>query len=151
MREYDFAMASKLTAAAAGATLALLQVMICVAQEAPPPAQPHDVPVIQANLGDCSVEIKVTDTALKPVYKADISTQLRYGFGGFHHLDLEVETNIDGRARFEGLTNKARMPLAFDVLYESRYAVVVVDLTQKCHAVERSVLPDKRPEPTASE
>jgi hypothetical protein len=144
-------MASKLTVPAACAIVAVLLAATCMAQEAAPPAQPHDVPVIQANLGDCSVEIKVTDTALKPVYKADISTQLRYGFGGFHHLDLEVETNVDGLARFESLTNKARMPLTFDVLYEGRHAVVVVDLTDKCHAVERSVLPDKRPEPPPSE
>jgi hypothetical protein len=117
---------------------------ISFAQETARPAQPHDVPVIQANLGDCSVEITVTDTALKPVYKADVSTQLRYGFGGFHHLDLEVETNVDGRVRFEGLTRKARMPLTFNVLYDGRLAVVVVDLAEKCETMERSVLPDKR-------
>ncbi len=122
-----------------------------IAQEPASPTQSHEVPVVQANLGDCSTEIMVTDTALKPVYKADVSTQLRYGFGGFHHLDLEVATNVDGRARFAGLTPKARMPLTFDVLYEDRHTVVVVDLTQKCQAVERAVLPDKRPDAGAPE
>jgi hypothetical protein len=101
--------------------------------------------VVDGERGDCSVEITVTDSALKPVYKADISVELRYGFGGFHHLDLEVATNVDGRAKFAGLTDKARMPLDFNVLYEDRQAVVVVNLKDKCHAVERAVLPDRRP------
>jgi hypothetical protein len=130
--------------AAVAGTMLLLTAGMAAAQESTPPAQSHDVPVVHGERGDCSVEITVTDTALKPVYKAYISTQLRYGFGGFHHLDLEVQTNIDGKARFDGLMKKARMPLDFDVLYDDRHTVVVVDLNEKCHAVERAVLPDKK-------
>jgi hypothetical protein len=131
-------------AAAAAVILIGAQALLAAPGNAPVP-QSHEVPVVKAELGDCSVEIKVTDTALKPVYKATISTQLRYGFGGFHHLDLEVQTNLDGQARFASLSPKARMPLRFDVRYEDRLATVVVDLRDKCNAVERAVLPDKRP------
>jgi hypothetical protein len=111
-------------------------------QPAPPPS--NEVPVVDGGRGDCAVEVTVTDTALRPIYAATVSTELHYGFGGFHHLSLEVATNADGRARFAGLTNKARMPLSFNVLYKGRQTVLVVDLNHTCHAVERAVLPDKR-------
>jgi hypothetical protein len=109
---------------------------------APPPS--NEIPVVDAARGNCAVEVRVTDTALRPVYAATVSTELHYGFGGFHRLSLEVATNVDGRARFAGLTNKARMPLNFNVLYKGRQTVLVIDLNHTCHAVERAVLPDKR-------
>ena len=122
----------------------LLLTAISAAQQSPP-TDPHKVPVISANLGDCSVEILVTDSASKPVYGATISVHMRYGFGGFHKMDLEIGTNVDGRARFEGLSDRARMPLEFTVRYQQRETTVPVDLKKKCHASETAVLPDKPP------
>ena len=101
------------------------------------------VPEISGNLGGCSVEIRVIDSAGKPVYGAQVSVHMRYGFGGFHRLDLQVGTNSEGRARFVGLTERARMPLSFYADYHGRETVVPVDLRNKCHQKQDAAIPDK--------
>jgi len=101
------------------------------------------VPEISGNLGGCSVEIHVIDSAGKPVYGAQVSVHIRYGFGGFHRLDLQVGTNSDGFARFVGLTERARMPLSFYADYHQRETVVPVDLRQNCHQKQDAAIPDK--------
>ncbi|HJS99439.1 MAG TPA: hypothetical protein VJ756_10125 [Terriglobales bacterium] len=101
------------------------------------------VPEISGNLGGCSVEIHVIDSAGKPVYGAQISVHIRYGFGGFHRLDLQIGTNTDGFARFIGLTERARMPLSFYADYHGRETVVPVDLRQNCHQKQNAAIPDK--------
>ncbi|HTM88845.1 MAG TPA: hypothetical protein VL155_11610, partial [Terriglobales bacterium] len=51
------------------------------------PSNPAEkVPEISGNLGGCSVEVRVIDSAGKPVYGAQVSVHIRYGFGGFHRL-----------------------------------------------------------------
>lgn len=101
------------------------------------------VPEISGNLGGCSVEIHVIDSAGKPVYGAQVSVHIRYGFGGFHRLDLQIGTNTDGLARFVGLTDRARMPLSFYADYHGRETVVPVDLRQNCHQKQDAAIPDK--------
>ncbi|HET7748699.1 MAG TPA: hypothetical protein VFK81_04915 [Terriglobales bacterium] len=101
------------------------------------------VPEISGNLGGCSVEIHVIDSAGKPVYGAQVSVHIRYGFGGFHRLDLQIGTNTDGLARFVGLTERARMPLSFYADYHGRETVVPVDLRQNCHQKQDAAIPDK--------
>lgn len=101
------------------------------------------VPEISGNLGGCSVEVRVIDSAGKPVYGAQVSVHMRYGFGGFHRLDLQIGTNSDGRARFVGLTERARMPLSFYADYQGRETVVPVDLRQNCHQKQDAAIPDK--------
>jgi hypothetical protein len=108
------------------------------------PSNPSEkVPEISGNLGGCSVEIHVIDSAGKPVYGAQISVHIRYGFGGFHRLDLQIGTNTDGFARFIGLTERARMPLSFYADYHGRETVVPVDLRQNCHQKQNAAIPDK--------
>ena len=101
------------------------------------------VPEISGNLGGCSVEIHVIDSAGKPVYGAQVSVHIRYGFGGFHRLDLQIGTNTDGFARFVGLTERARMPLSFYADSHGRETVVPVDLRQNCHQKQDAAIPDK--------
>ena len=108
------------------------------------------VPEISGNLGGCSVEVRAIDSAGKPVYGAQVSVHMRYGFGGFHRLDLQIGTNSDGRARFVGLTERARMPLSFYADYHGRETVVPVDLRQNCHQKQDATIPDK-PAPPAQE
>ena len=108
------------------------------------------VPEISGNLGGCSVEIHVIDSAGKPVYGAQVSVHIRYGFGGFHRLDLQVGTNSDGFTRFVGLTERARMPLSFYADYHDRETVVPVDLRQNCHQKQDAAIPDK-PAPPSQE
>jgi hypothetical protein len=108
------------------------------------------VPEISGNLGGCSVEIRVIDSAGKPVYGAQVSVHIRYGFGGFHRLDLQIGTNSDGLARFVGLTERARMPLSFYADYHGRETVVPVDLRSNCHQKQDASIPDK-PSPPPQE
>src|SRR4051812_27215274 len=99
-----------------------------VAQDEPKlPQQPDtNTPVISADLGDCTADITVTGSKLKPIYNAKIATQIKYGFAGFHRLNLEIYTNADGQARFEGLPERPRAPLSFDVTYQGRSTAVIV-------------------------
>lgn len=105
------------------------------------------VPEISGNVGGCSVEVRVIDSAGKPVYGAQVSVHMRYGFGGFHRLDLQIGTNSEGRARFVGLTERARMPLSFYADYHGRETVVPVDLRQNCHQKQDAAIPDKAAPP----
>ncbi len=106
------------------------------------------VPEISGNLGGCSVEVRVIDSAGKPVYAAQVSVHMRYGFGGFHRLDLQIGTNSEGRARFVGLTERARMPLSFYADFHGRETVIPVDLRQNCHQKQDAAIPDKPAPPT---
>ena len=125
--------------------LALLLLVYIHAFPAQNPNDPaHQVPVVNAGLGDCAVEFHVTDGQLKPLYGAQISVHMRYGFAGFHKMDLQVSTNVDGRGRFEGLTERARMPLEFNLEAPQRQPNgVAVDLREKCKSVQEVVLPAK--------
>jgi hypothetical protein len=114
------------------------------------PSPSEKVPEISGNLGGCSVEIHVIDSAGKSVYGAQVSVHIRYGFGGFHRLDLQIGTNSDGFARFVGLTERARMPLSFYADYHGRETVVPVDLRQNCHQKQDAAIPDK-PAPPSQE
>jgi hypothetical protein len=104
------------------------------------------IPEISGNLGGCSVEIHVIDSSGKPVYGAQVSVHIRYGFGGFHRLDLQIGTDSNGFARFVGLTERARMPLSFYADYHGRETVVPADLRQNCHQKQDAAIPD-RPAP----
>lgn len=112
-------------------------------QKSAPSNPAEKVPEISGNLGACSVEVRVIDSAGKPVYGAQVSVHIRYGFGGFHRLDLQIGTNSDGLSRFVGLSERARMPLSFYADYHGRETVVPVDLRQNCHQKQDAAIPDK--------
>jgi hypothetical protein len=69
---------------------------------------PHEVPVMDGDAGPCSVAFTVTDPKGAPVYDARIKVHIEYGFGGFHRLDLEAATNVDGKTQFKGLPKKVK-------------------------------------------
>jgi len=96
-------------------------------------AAPQEIPVVKANLGDCSADFVVRDADAKPVYNATIHVRVRYGFMSVKRSDLEVGTNADGRARIEGLPSKAR-PLAYDVRKGDARAEATQNVEEKCHA-----------------
>ncbi len=124
----------------------LLFASIVIAQDSPKPAakDANQVPIITSDLGgECSTEIRVTDVKDKPIYNAKVSLEIKYGFGGFHHDTLEVYTNVDGRARFEGLPRKSRGPYAFVASYKDRSNTVVVEPRDNCHASVTVVLPNE--------
>jgi hypothetical protein len=111
------------------ALLALLMMLMLPLQDGA-----ADLAVLKANLGgDCSADFTVTDAAAKPIYAASIRVRVRYGAFGIKRADLEVGTGSDGRARIEGLPNKAR-PMTYTIEKGDRHTSVDQDVAQTCHA-----------------
>lgn len=92
-----------------------------------------ELAVLKAGLGSCSADFTVKDAGGKAVYAALIHVRVRYGFGGIKRADLEVGTNSDGKARIEGLPDKAR-PLAYDIKKGDSSATADQDVETTCHA-----------------
>jgi hypothetical protein len=97
-------------------------------------AQEQEVPVVRADIGPCSADFTVTDSESKPLYDAKIHVQVRYGFLSKRKTDLEVGTNSDGKARFEGLPEKAKKPWVFHIRHEKLSKSVAQDPASECHA-----------------
>lgn len=94
---------------------------------------PQEVPVLKANLGDCSADFVVHGADAQPVYNATIHVRVRYGFMSLKRSDLEIGTNADGKARIEGLPAKAK-PLAYDVRKGEAKAEATQNVEEMCHA-----------------
>lgn len=98
------------------------------------PAKPPDVTLMKANLGgSCSADFTVKDADGKPVYAAMVHVKVRYGFAGVKRADLEVGTSSEGKARIEGLPDKAR-PMTWDIRKDEKKAEVTQDVSDTCHA-----------------
>src|SRR5581483_85386 len=111
--------------------------MLCVtgtavhAHQAQATVAHNPVPVISGEIGTCSVEFVVTDATGTPVYNAKIRVHIAYGFLNLRKLDLEIGTNSDGEARFEGLPNKGKA-LHFQAAEGDREGRASYNLTQTC-------------------
>ena len=98
------------------------------------PDKVPDVTIMKAALGgSCSADFTVKDEAGKPVYGANVHVRVRYGFAGIKRADLDVETSSTGKARVEGLPDKAK-PLEWDVQKELKRASVEQLVDDKCNA-----------------
>jgi len=95
---------------------------------------PHSVPVVDAGLGSCSADFTITGTDNKPVYSAKVKVHIAYGFGSFHKLDLEVGTNVDGKARFTGLPERLKKGLFFEASEGDRTGNAFDDPSKTCKA-----------------
>lgn len=105
---------------------------IALAQQ-PPEAPRPEMAVLKAGLGACSADFTVKDSDGMPVNAATIHVKVRHGMMGIKRMDLEVTTNIEGKARIEGLPAKAR-PLAYDIQKAGRKAVAGQNLSKNCQA-----------------
>ena|SRR5579864_4345699 len=110
--------------------LALLLISPALAQ-AP---DPHSVPAVDAALGPCSADFTITDTDKKPVYNAKVRVRIAYGFLSAHKLDLEVGTNVDGKARFTGLPDRLKHGLFFEATEGDRTGNAFDDTSNTCKA-----------------
>ncbi len=119
--------------------LSLFAASLCAGTQ----AGTNEVPVIDAGMGSCTADIAVMDSGHHAIYKANISTRIRSGFAGVKKLDLEVGTNVDGKARFTGLPERPRDVLQFTADYEGRSNTVLLDSQKDCHASLSVFLPDK--------
>jgi hypothetical protein len=75
----------------------------------PTPAEVQ-VPVIKGDVGTCTADFAIRDSENKPIYDAKIRVSIRYGFMGQRKIELEIGTNSDGKARFEGLPDPRKKP-----------------------------------------
>ena len=101
------------------------------AQQPPPEAPKPDLAIISARLGPCSADFTVTDADGKPVYAAIVHVRIRYGFMSIKRMDLEVGTNSEGKARVEGLPEKAK-PLIYDVTKDTKKGTAQQDVAAAC-------------------
>lgn len=120
--------------ALAAAVLLLLLSGISVA------ADTQEVPVVKAGLGPCAVDFTVEDGSHKPLYDAKINVTIRYGFLSKRRTDLEVGTNGDGKARFEGLPSKVKKALEFRVRHGQLTKTITHDPADRCQASYTVVL-----------
>ena len=84
-----------------------------------------------------------TDDAAAPVYDAKIRVHIAYGFMYLHKMDLEVGTNVDGKARFTGLPARTKDGLAFQASKADRAGTAFVDPSTTCKADLTVVLQKK--------
>ncbi len=97
--------------------------------------QPVPVPQVNAGVGPCTVDFTVSQSNNRPLYNAEISVRIAYGFMGLKKMDLKVGTNSEGKARFIGLPEKVHNPpLAFIVKAEGLTKTVNYWPNVKCHA-----------------
>lgn len=89
--------------------------------------------VLDAKLGPCSADFVVTDAEAKPVYNALIHVRVRYGAFSVKRMDLEVGTDSEGKARIQGLPERAR-PLMYDVRKDGKMATAQQDIATTCKA-----------------
>jgi len=112
----------------------MIAVAVLAAVLAQAPEKAPDVTVMKAALGgSCSADFTVKDEAGKPVYGANVHVRVRYGFAGIKRADLDVGTSSTGKARVEGLPEKAK-PLEWDIQKESKRASVEQLVEDKCNA-----------------
>jgi hypothetical protein len=94
----------------------------------------HSIPIIDGGVGPCSADFTITDNAGAPIYNAKITVHIAYGTWSIRKLDLQVSTNIDGKARFTGLPNKLKRGLYFEASEGDRQAEAFDDPSKTCTA-----------------
>ena len=98
------------------------------------PSADAQVPVIDGAVGPCSLELTILGADAKPVYNATVKVHITYGFGGFHHLDLQAGTNSEGKVKFTGIPAKVHNPpLEFDAAKDGLEGSVNYDPINECH------------------
>lgn len=103
------------------------------------------VPVIDGESGPCSADFTITDNVGAPVYAATIKVHVSYGFAGARKLDLQVGTNVDGKARFAGLPERTRHGLFFRASEGDREGSAFDDPASTCKAQFTIALQKKNP------
>jgi hypothetical protein len=97
-------------------------------------AEAHAVPVLDGGIGHCTADITVTDANAAPVYAATVKVHIAYGFANARKLDLQLGTNVDGKARFTGLPDKIKHGFYFHATEGDREGEAFDDPTNTCKA-----------------
>ena len=101
--------------------------------------------MIDGAIGPCSADFTVTDNPARPVYAANISVHIAYGFMYLRKLDLEVGTNANGKARFTGLPDRTKQGLFFRASEGGREGSAFVDPAKTCKA-DLTITLQKKPQ-----
>lgn len=112
----------------------LLSLLLFVAFAASQTPDPHSIPSVDAGLGTCSADFTISGTDNKPVYAAKVKVRVAYGFLSARKLDLEVGTNVDGKARFTGLPDHLKKGLFFEASEGDRTGNAFDDPEKTCKA-----------------
>ncbi len=112
----------------------ILLALLLIAPALAKAPDPHSVPAVDAALGPCSADFTITYTDKKPVYNAKVRVRIAYGFLSAHKLDLEVGTNVDGKARFTGLPDRLKHGLFFEATEGDRTGNAFDDTSNTCKA-----------------
>jgi hypothetical protein len=107
-------------------------------------ADAHAVPVLDGGIGPCSADFIINDESGAPVYAAKVSVHIAYGFFSIRKLDLQLSTNIDGKARFTGLPNKIKHGIYFHASEGDRAGEAFDDPANTCKAQFTIVLQKKQ-------
>jgi len=111
----------------------LLAFFLCMPGAITLAGSPTDVPSITAGPGPCTADFLVVDATNKPVYDAKVHVKVMFGFMGKRNTDLEIGTNSDGKAHFEGLPNKVKKPLEYTIKSGDLTKTVINDPAAECH------------------
>lgn len=96
---------------------------------------PHAVPVLDGGIGPCSADFTITSDATgTPVYAATVKVHIAYGFMNVRKLDLQVSTNVDGKARFTGLPDRIKHGIYFHASEGDRTGEAFDDPANTCKA-----------------
>lgn len=109
------------------------------------------VPLINAELGSCSVQFTVQDGAGKPVSGATVRVRIAYGFMSVRKLDLETSTGSEGKVRFEGLPGNLKKALFFRASKDKLEGTAFYDAARNCSAQHTIVMVPKKEEPESSD
>jgi hypothetical protein len=120
-----------------------LTLSLAASAQTPAASDPKSPPVIDGGIGSCSADFTITDPAGAPVYAAKIKVHIAYGFMYARKLDLEVGTNIDGKARFTGLPERTKRGLFFEASQADRTGNAFVDPATTCKSPFTVVLRKK--------
>ncbi len=97
-------------------------------------AEAHAVPVLDGGIGPCTADITITDANGAAVYAATVKVHIAYGFLNKRKLDLQLGTNVDGKARFTGLPDKIKHGFLFHASEGDRVGEAFDDPTNTCKA-----------------
>src|SRR5262252_1565658 len=95
---------------------------------------PHSIPAVDGGVGQCTADFTITDADNKPIYAAKVKVHIAYGFASARKLDLEVGTNVDGKARFTGLPERVKKGLFFEASEGDRTGTAFLDPSKTCQA-----------------
>lgn len=99
------------------------------------------VPTVNANVGGCTADFLVRNGQHKPLYDTKVTVTFRHGFLGLHKVSLVAYTNSEGRARFDGLPDAPKNPLAFRIEYGNQHQSVADNPGDVCNASYRITFP----------